>query len=234
MAIRPSTRYPGQTSGADPGYPHGKARNVVTPGDGAGTPWEQDLVNDIFGFQQAMLEAAAITHSDVPDTYSASDYLDAIKRLTRRPSIMLDVSGAAVADTDLFTLETNVESVDAGFDVLDIGGLPADPGVVLRGPQGEPATGLYLATISGLMGSSLTSNPLLALVRMQCGGADVTLRGIRWSADPADFIQLYGSALFEMGGVGQNLFVQNISGGLLTLTGMVLTVARISGGASGW
>lgn len=84
MAIVPKTKYPSQTLVTDAAYPHGKARNVVTPGDGTGTPWEADLVNDIFGFQQALLAAAAITPSNLPDKVGTSQYVDAIKALIDR------------------------------------------------------------------------------------------------------------------------------------------------------
>jgi hypothetical protein len=79
MAIKPSVRYPLQTDTTDlVGYPHGKARNILVVGDGTGTPFEKDLVNDIFGFQQALLVAASITPSGVPEKANASQYLTAL------------------------------------------------------------------------------------------------------------------------------------------------------------
>ena len=83
MALRPKILYPGQTSSVDAGYPHGKARNRATPGDGTGTPWEQNLVNDIFGFQQALLVNAGITPSDTPDNALSSQYLEAVGFFTK-------------------------------------------------------------------------------------------------------------------------------------------------------
>lgn len=79
MAISPRTRYPGQITTTDPAYPQGKAQNETTPNDGTGTPLEKDLVNDIFGFQQALLAAAAITPTGTPDKVGASQYLDGIR-----------------------------------------------------------------------------------------------------------------------------------------------------------
>ena len=78
MAIRWSTQYPGQVS-VDPGYPHGKPRNVAVPGDGSGTPLEAAWVSDLAGWQAALLEEAGITPSGQPDKLGASDYTDAIK-----------------------------------------------------------------------------------------------------------------------------------------------------------
>lgn len=78
MALVPKDKYPSQIDTSDPAYPHGKARNVGSPGDGTGTPWEEDLVNDVFGFQQALLDAASITPSGTPDKVGACQYLDAL------------------------------------------------------------------------------------------------------------------------------------------------------------
>ena len=87
MAIAPKLVYPGQLDETDPtGYPHGKAQNETNPGDDDGTPLEQTLVNDILGFQQALLVEAGIAPSGTPDKADASQYLDALKILMRRDS----------------------------------------------------------------------------------------------------------------------------------------------------
>lgn len=79
MAISPKDRYPGQVDVSDlASYPEGAARNITVPGDGTGTPWEQDLVNDIFGFQQSLLAFAGATPTGVPDKVGASQYMDAL------------------------------------------------------------------------------------------------------------------------------------------------------------
>lgn len=79
MALKPSDRYPGQIDTSDlVAYPQGKARNRTLPLDGTGTPFERDLVNDLFGWQQALLRYAGITPSEVPDNAIVSQYLDAI------------------------------------------------------------------------------------------------------------------------------------------------------------
>lgn len=78
MAIVWSSRYPGQVA-VDPGYPHGKPRNVAVPGDGSGTPLEAAWVSDLAGWQAALLAEAGITPSGQPDTATVSDYTNAIK-----------------------------------------------------------------------------------------------------------------------------------------------------------
>lgn len=85
MAINPGDLYPGKTKAPDTDYPYGSARNVTTPGDGTGTPWEAALVNDIFGFQQAILDAAGVVPTGTPDRVGASQYLQAL----------IDIIGAA-------------------------------------------------------------------------------------------------------------------------------------------
>lgn len=78
MAISPEQQYPDKITPASLDYPQGQARNVTTPGDGTGTPLEQAWVNDVFGFQQALLAQASITPSGQPDTARNSQYLDAL------------------------------------------------------------------------------------------------------------------------------------------------------------
>ncbi len=85
MALDPSAAYPGQIDTTDPtGYPHGRAKNVASLGDGTGTPLEQQWISDLFGFEQALLVDARITPSTTPDKVGASQYLDALKVITRR------------------------------------------------------------------------------------------------------------------------------------------------------
>lgn len=86
MALIPKDAYPAQTNAADPGYPHGKARNVAVAGDGTGTPLEQLWVNDLWGFLQALLDEASVTPSGTPDKVGASQYLSALLQLITNPT----------------------------------------------------------------------------------------------------------------------------------------------------
>jgi hypothetical protein len=82
MAISPKNRYnANQIDASDTsGYPEGKAKNISGLGNTDGTPWEEDLTNDIFGFQQAILAAGGnVVPSGVPDKVGASQYMDAIR-----------------------------------------------------------------------------------------------------------------------------------------------------------
>jgi hypothetical protein len=82
MAINLILKYPAQVIAGDLFYPWGKARNITVSGDGTGTPWEADLVNDWLGFFQSLLLESGQTPSNNPDKLGTSQYLDAIKYLT--------------------------------------------------------------------------------------------------------------------------------------------------------
>lgn len=115
MAINPEIQYPGKVEPSSSDYPYGAARNVAVPGDGTGTPWEAALVNDIFGWQQAMLSAAAIVPSGSPEKATASQYLDALNAL----------HGRTIADTGVFAaanFKAGVRIVTRGYTAANDGG----------------------------------------------------------------------------------------------------------------
>ena len=105
MAINPSAKY-ANIDTTDPAYPLGKARNVVVKDDGTGTPFDKDWLNDLFGFQQALLAEAGISATGTPDTATASQYLDAIQAI-----IASGVSGVQ-SYSDLDALKA--AEIDAG------------------------------------------------------------------------------------------------------------------------
>lgn len=82
MALDYKARYPAQTD-ADAGYPQGKARDIAAAGDGTGTPWQKDLVNDYWGLIQSLLSRFGKSPSGAPDQVGASQYFDAIEQLAK-------------------------------------------------------------------------------------------------------------------------------------------------------
>lgn len=82
MAINPETQYPGKINPSNADYPYGSARNITIPGDGTGTPWEAAIVNDLLGWQQALLSDAGVIPNGNPDKATASQYLTALKKIT--------------------------------------------------------------------------------------------------------------------------------------------------------
>lgn len=97
MAINPETQYPGKITPSSARYPYGEARNITIPGDGTGTPWEAALVNDLFGFQQALLSAGAVVPSGTPDEVGDSQYMVALGKIKK----------TQVADTVAMTADVN-------------------------------------------------------------------------------------------------------------------------------
>jgi hypothetical protein len=95
-------RYPLQIDDTDPNYPLGKARNRAAPGDGTGTPWEKDLINDSLGWRQALLAAVGVAASGDPDSVAASDVLTALRALMH-DTVVATVSfpGGTVADNGI-------------------------------------------------------------------------------------------------------------------------------------
>jgi hypothetical protein len=168
-------------------------------------------------------------------TKYAKARLDELKLKTRRVGCLLDVTGTSIADDGAATLQINRQTIDAGFETLDVDNVVASPGIALRGPQGEAAVGLYLVTLTAFVGVASTDNPSVAQIELSCGGETQLCRGVRHSADNLGGIAVTGSWICEMGGVGDNLVLFNRSGSALTFAaGSNVTVARISGGSSGW
>ena len=86
MAINPAAKYPGKTKAPDTDYPYGSAQNVTTPGDGTGTPWEKDLVNDLFGLFQELLSVASVSPSGNPEKVGTSQIADIIRSFHSAPT----------------------------------------------------------------------------------------------------------------------------------------------------
>ena len=107
MAINPSTQYPGKIDNTDANYPYGKAQNITTPGDGTGTPWEKAIVNDVLGFQQALLASSGIVPSAAADKVTASQYTQSIVEIAGGRAMSGTVGGTANAIT--LTVKANQE-----------------------------------------------------------------------------------------------------------------------------
>ncbi|ASU03359.1 hypothetical protein [Pseudoalteromonas phage J2-1] len=84
MAIDYKQRYPDQVA-TDANYPQGKARNKSTPAAIDGTPFEEDYINDQWGFFQALLKEGGLTPSGNADNANNSQYLEAIRGIVKEP-----------------------------------------------------------------------------------------------------------------------------------------------------
>ena len=73
-----TVRYPGQVGPASVDYPFGEPQNVTIPGDGTGTPWEADLLRDMWGNMMGLLDRAGTIPSGVAETAANSQLNSAL------------------------------------------------------------------------------------------------------------------------------------------------------------
>lgn len=175
MALDLTVTYGIQVLSGQPGYPYGKARNVTVSGDGTGTPWEAALVNEWFGFSQALLINAGITPSGSPESALASDYLAAVKYATQNISGDQLVNGSVHATgtfDGLGFVAADGNSIGGGHNFLGLTSFVAQidvtPGGIVVGPGG-------VAIGNGLDG-----------ILIQVGGLTI-LAGAVSITPPADF-----------------------------------------------
>ena len=139
MAIKLSDEYT-NANGPDASYPGGSFKNASTPTATDGTPFEEAWANDMLGFMQALLAAAGITPSGVPDTAVASQHLAAMRQLmglTAGAIRAVAVSGPVLAADRIITVNagagpavdlTFLSAADATAKAVRVQRDPADPG----------------------------------------------------------------------------------------------------------
>jgi hypothetical protein len=117
MAKNLLTTYPGKVNPSTPQYPYGEPRDVVINGDGTGTPWQAELIKDIYGLLQALLTEANIVPSNTADNATNSQYLEGIKKI-------ITEDGITTQDLTLNTISyPNNTSIDTtGFTTVGDGG----------------------------------------------------------------------------------------------------------------
>lgn len=106
MATNPSTlpENVGRITAPEPAYPYGSAKNDSTGTTGDGTPIRAPLMNDTYGFYQALLTRAGIVPSGVAETALNSQLLDAIDAIIAASAsdtlntVRIDVASATSVD----------------------------------------------------------------------------------------------------------------------------------------
>ena len=158
--INLETQYPGKITPSSSNYPYGEPRNITTPGDGTGTPWEEAWVKDMAGMQQALLTAASITPTGDPDTAVDSQFLLAIKKISTGSidfvNDLIGVTGIVGLQTlasdrtvigdgggGIFAWESAVDKAGAN------GGTIVDPSVSLALQGTGVGTGAWVRRYSG-------------------------------------------------------------------------------------
>lgn len=81
MAIDLSVAYPTKVNPPSPAWPFGQPRNITSPGDGTGTPWEQSIIRDLVAWQQGLMIRAGITPSGTPDTAESSQIIESLTKV---------------------------------------------------------------------------------------------------------------------------------------------------------
>ena len=118
--INLETQYSGKITPSSPQYPYGEPRNISTPGDGTGTPWEAAWVKDMAGQQQSVLVEAGVVPSGNPDTaedsHASSQFLLAIKKIsTGSVDFINDLIGVTGLDgIQVLTTDRTVTGDQAG------------------------------------------------------------------------------------------------------------------------
>jgi hypothetical protein len=227
MAIVPNTDYPAQTD-VDSAYPQGKARNAGTYQDGTGTPLEKRWVNDLWGFLQSLLADASITPSGAPDEVGASDYLDAVKVIARRPavdaaSLRLRLINTELPFVDAFGFLGVINSLTAPSAIAIKSGA-ADTHYVFDGDDRGPSAGGSTTGLTSVLGVARNGSRLVAI---GAGGNRCnfsTNEGVAWSAG-SDL-----GATPDMGGI-----IYNATHSRFMVTfGAGVNVAQDVDGASTW
>ena len=205
MSLNPETSFVGKIAPSDANYPYGSARDITTPGDATGTPWKALLVNDIFGFQQAMLNYANIVPSNSPDTILASQYLESLQQLVAGSTYLVD-SGAANAY--LASVVANAPVIRSLITGATYRFTPANDNT---GASTVDVQGLGAKTIKRSDGSAVQAGDILAgiLLEMDYNGTDFLLRTI----------SVGGAGLFNQANINQALInINKQTGTTYTLT----------------
>lgn len=189
MAISINEQYPGKTAGVSTAYPYGKARNVTAPSDGTGTPWEAAIVNDDQGFKQALLQAASIIPSGVPDSATASQYLAAMQLLFAGA-----VSFTGDATQWSVKLKVGARTLCIKGGNIDYGAFPGEVEVLVTFTEAfptlcatvVPTRKMAAHTVAGDGGALLIGTPTVSNCRVSLqtfnASSIAELRGFSWIA----------------------------------------------------
>jgi hypothetical protein len=121
MARQLAVDFPTKTNGPSADYPAGSYRNVTTPSDGTGTPWDALIMNDLAGWQQELLSKAGIVESGVNEKVGASQYFEAMRKTSGYPGL---IQVAALFNTTPSSIGLRLLKLDgAGVLVANYGEL---------------------------------------------------------------------------------------------------------------
>lgn len=225
MAIDPSTEYPGKITAPDANYDYGSAKSVTTPTGQDGTPWSIKLVNDLFGFQQALLKVTGIVPSGNAETQLASQYLSALSEM-----ITTQDFGADAINTDTYevTTKSRATKYEEGLYFLQVTNTNTGAATVDYNTLGAKA-------IKRQDGSPLQANDLTAdvLVPLIYDGTNMVL----FQPEPVSIRDISRNLVIKNGSNpdeqvdidADELTLQSILGVSKRLTGVNFTAANVGG-----
>lgn len=216
-------RYPLQIDDSDPNFPLGKARNRTAPGDGTGTPWEEDLINDILGWKQALLADTGVSASGSVEQVGASDILNALKKLAQSPVVAtFTFAGGSIADDGYLT------------PVLDLNSVGFATGSSFGAPYAEtPLPGTYRVDLSLHM-TDATDTPTIRLINYNAfGGTYNSTLDLLSAQRDTNVYTIKDHAIHSMTGlttIQGAIALQNVSGHSISLHSTSrITISRIGG-----
>lgn len=165
--------YPGQLTAPDSNYTYGSAKNVSAPSAGDGTPFEQNMQNDIMGLFQALVTDNAIVPSGSPETMLVSQLYDAMRQSV---SVYKNVKAfGAVGDgaTD------DTLAIQAAIDRVDVeggGGIFFPVGVFISSKLTVGSN----TTLMGIGGTlTLKTGSSSALIEVTAGSTNIRIVNLR-------------------------------------------------------
>lgn len=145
MALDQIAQYPIGTAGPSADYPEGEAVNETVLDALDGYPWEKEGINDLLGFQQALLRSSSQAASGSADTALVSQYLQGIIELASGRASTYDDSG--VVDAYVLDVQTNQQAPSGLFDGLILNFVPSNDctaGGCTANPFGQGITDIKL------------------------------------------------------------------------------------------
>jgi len=225
MAINPSTNptMAGRTTAPGANYPYGSSKDETAPGAGDGTPYFKGRADDIFGFQQALLNATSIVPSGNAETVVASQYLEAIVALASGLADTVTDSGAA--DAYVLSLPAEVLPPPALFNGLTVSFF-ASADSLTTAPTAD-LFGLGAKTIVREDGSALSAGDITTTV----------MTTVKYNLAGDELLLVRGAGTLAAGGGGLIRYEVFTSSGVYNknpdATSIKLTVLGAGGGGGG-
>ncbi len=199
----------GRVTAPSTAYPLGSAKDDSTGTAGDGTPIKVAYMNDLYGWQQALLRSAGLAPTGNADTAVASQYLQAIAQIAAGRGTQYADTGAA--DAYVLGLQTNQQAPGALFDGMYFAFTPSAPNtgpatVDVSAVSGDSAgTTVLPVTLAGgaTLGEGDISGRVILTYNMTDGRAEyVGLAPSQASGglSPAGVQSVTGSATFANAG----------------------------------